>query len=274
MDSRDTAIVLAVLALCLSYPTAQGRNMRERLPSSATGSSTDNHVSVELYDPKHGIKMGVPNGNCDDAQTNLFVDWCDENIGRPECAMRYTCYNPTRPILPNAAVEPEYHSDSLPKNFTPRHFCMDKKLTYKDALPTYGDHRPLWPKFGEYVYVPPQRWLHNIEHGAVIMLYHPCAHPAMVNRLKRLVKGCIRKHIISAYPDVPVDRPLALISWGHRMTMAHVEEDKVVDFIRKYALHGPEGDLPKEGQYTLALLELAKAPEGSDIEDSVLCPNM
>ena len=41
-----------------------------RLPSSATGSSTDNHVSVELYDPKHGIKMGVPNGNCDDAQVS------------------------------------------------------------------------------------------------------------------------------------------------------------------------------------------------------------
>ena len=26
------------------------------------------HVSVELYDPKHGVKMGVPNGNCDDAK--------------------------------------------------------------------------------------------------------------------------------------------------------------------------------------------------------------
>ena len=84
-------------------------------------------------------------------QTNLFVDWCDENIDLPECAQYYTCYTPTRPILPNAALQPEYHSDSLPKNFTPRHFCMDKKLTYKDALPTYGDHRPLWPKFGEYV---------------------------------------------------------------------------------------------------------------------------
>ena len=46
-----------------------------RLPSSATGSSTDNHVSVELYDPKHGIKMGVPNGNCDDAQVRShFLD--------------------------------------------------------------------------------------------------------------------------------------------------------------------------------------------------------
>ena len=42
-----------------------------RLPSSAIGSSTDNHVSVELYDPKHGIKMGVPNGNCDDAQVSF-----------------------------------------------------------------------------------------------------------------------------------------------------------------------------------------------------------
>ena len=40
------------------------------------------------------------------------------------------------------------------------------------------------------------------------------------------------------------------------------------------AKHGPEGDLPKEGQYTLALLELAKAPPGSDYEDSVLCPNL
>jgi len=26
-----------------------------------------------------------------------------------------------------------------------------------------GPHRPLWPKYGEYAYVPPQRWLHSIE---------------------------------------------------------------------------------------------------------------
>lgn len=277
MESRDAALILAVLAVCVSYPTAHGRNMNERMTSNSAGDvNTNNHVMVDLYDPKHGVKMGVPNGNCDDAKTNLFVDWCDENIDLPECAQYYTCYTPNRPLLPNEALQPEYHSDmdSLPENYSPRHFCMDKKLTYKDALPTYGDHRPLWPKFGEYVYVPPQRWLHNIEHGAVVMLYHPCAHPATVRELKRLVKGCLRKHVVAASPAVPVDRPLALISWGHRMTMAHVEEEKVVDFIRKYAKHGPEGDLPKEGQYTLALLELAKAPPGSDYEDPVLCPNL
>ena len=32
--------------------------------------NTDSHVMVDLYDPKHGVKMGVPNGNCDDAKVN------------------------------------------------------------------------------------------------------------------------------------------------------------------------------------------------------------
>lgn len=26
-------------------------------------------------------------------------------------------------------------------------------------------HRPLWPVYGEYLFVPPQRWLHSVEHG-------------------------------------------------------------------------------------------------------------
>lgn len=26
-----------------------------------------------------------------------------------------------------------------------------------------GTHRPLWPAYGEYVYVPKQRWLHSLE---------------------------------------------------------------------------------------------------------------
>ena len=26
-----------------------------------------------------------------------------------------------------------------------------------------GNHRPLWPKYGEYIYLPPQRWVHSIE---------------------------------------------------------------------------------------------------------------
>ncbi len=45
----------------------------------------------------------------------------------------------------------------------PQHYCMSDKIEYNTSLPTFGDHRPLWPMFGEYKFVPPQRWLHNIE---------------------------------------------------------------------------------------------------------------
>ncbi len=38
------------------------------------------------------------------------------------------------------------------------------------------------------------------------------------------------------------------------------------------ALHGPEGHVAKEGQYEFHMTELAVAPEGSDFNDSRLCP--
>jgi hypothetical protein len=55
--------------------------------------------------------------------------------------------------------------------------------------------------------------------------------------------------------------------------MNFVNEEAVVNFIRNKALHGPEGKYPKEGKYNISLIEQAQPPEGSDINDSVLCPN-
>ena len=122
-------------------------------------------------------------------------------------------------------------------------------------------------------FVPTQRWSHNIEHGAVVMLYHPCTDKDLVDELRSLLTGCIRKHIITPFTDLTKERPLALVVWGCVMTMSHVEEDKVVKFIRKYALKAPEGTFPKEGKYSHELIKLAKPPKGSDMNDTNLCPN-
>lgn len=56
--------------------------------------------------------------------------------------------------------------------------------------------------------------------------------------------------------------------------MSYVSKRAVVRFIKKYALKGPEGHLSREGQYTFELLEKAKPPKGSDMDDSVVCPNL
>jgi len=42
-----------------------------------------------------------------------------------------------------------------------------------------------------------------LQHGAVVMLYHPCAYPSQVDRLREIVTGCIGKHIIT--PSTLVD---------------------------------------------------------------------
>lgn len=65
------------------------------------------------------------------------------------------------------------------------------------------------------------------------MLYHPCAHPFMVNRLRKLVTNCIRKHVITRDTTrLTPERPLALVTWGCRMVMNRVENAKVVSFIK------------------------------------------
>jgi len=120
---------------------------------------------------------------------------------------------------------------------------MNKRISYSDDIPTHGDHRPLWPIFGEYRYVPPQRWLHNIEHGSVVALYHPCALKSEVQKLREAVKGCIRKRIITPYAKLSLERPFALVAWGCRIEMAFVDEELVKNFIRKRGKHTTLGEL-------------------------------
>ena len=64
-------------------------------------------------------------------------------------------------------------------------------------------------------YLPPQRWIHNLEHGAIVLLYHPCAaDSSSLTRLRIIVSGCLRRHIITPSRRVSLQRPFALVSWG------------------------------------------------------------
>lgn len=75
----------------------------------------------------------------------------------------------------NLDVMPLLTVVNLPERYVPVHRCMNVKLRYLERIPTIGPHRPLWAQYGEYEFLPPQRWLHNVEHGAIVGLYHPCA---------------------------------------------------------------------------------------------------
>ena len=98
--------------------------------------------------------MGIPDAKCDDGSFLLQNDW----YGTPN---EYTCKGP--PIRVRNDIQAIEECDAIPDNFSPQHYCMTDRIVFDHILPTHGDHRPLWAKFGEYSYVPPQRWSHNVE---------------------------------------------------------------------------------------------------------------
>ena len=116
-------------------------------------------IPDELKDAKHGVKMGVTNAACDDAKSRLDMDW----DGNP---VNHTCFTPKQPI----AVRDDVPSTLFCAAQTdpPTHICTTSHIVYNDSLPTSGAHRPLWPRFGEYTFVPLQRWIHNLEVGCWI----------------------------------------------------------------------------------------------------------
>ena len=55
-------------------------------------------------------------------------------------------------------------------------------------------------------FVPIQRWLHTLEHGGVVLLYHPCTHHALVEELKFVPRNCLRKHVMTPYDQHTLER--------------------------------------------------------------------
>jgi len=77
------------------------------------------------------------------------------------------------------------------------HVCVQHPIyySYKSTTnqvwpPSTGRHRERWPKYGEYSFIPEQRWLHSAEHGAMIFLYNPCQVTANdVCKLRNFIYG-------------------------------------------------------------------------------------
>ena len=71
-----------------------------------------------------------------------------------------------------------------------------------------------------------------LQHGAIVMLYHPCADPAQVDKLRDIVTHCLRKHIITPYKQLPQQTPFALLSWGCKLMMSSVTTSVARNFIK------------------------------------------
>lgn len=73
-----------------------------------------------------------------------------------------------------------------------QHVCMNESISYDVPWPASGSHRPAWPKYGTYRYLPPQRYLHNLEHGGIVGLYNPCAAKHEILKFKTTITCTVK----------------------------------------------------------------------------------
>jgi hypothetical protein len=97
-------------------------------------------------------------------------------------------------------------------------------LDYELSPPAGGDHDPCWAPWGVHTdEVRPENWLHNAEHGGVIVLHGPDAAAADVAALHAWVAAQPPGRALSTPYAGPMDRPYAAVMWGARLQLDCVD---------------------------------------------------
>ncbi|XP_068121971.1 tumor protein p53-inducible protein 13 [Hyperolius riggenbachi] len=162
-----------------------------------------------------------PARGCDNGQFNIGLDLPDESA--------YLCpgkYIPP-PTQVSSSVATKYEQENT------YHACMDTAINYTAPIPNSGAHRPIPAEYGEYVYCPPQRWLHNLLHAGVAFLYHPCVDPQLKDALSYVARSCFPRHIITPLPSLSRDRPIALATWCSTLEMSHINVTELWHWLRE-----------------------------------------
>jgi len=214
-------------------------------------------------DSKGRVKMGK--SACDDGEKGIKRD-LKKLKKETTCSKHYR--GDRKVFLKYGREKNKKFCEDVHPQYVPNHICINETIDYTGYghIVTHGPHRPNWASFGEYSYCPPERYQHNIEHGSVVMLYHPCLNSKQLSAIKRTVSGCIRKHIITPSRIPTLETPVILIAWGCYQKFEFFDLNRVRGFIAKHGLKGPEGHFPKDGVYNF--LQVAKA---TGEENKILC---
>jgi len=101
------------------------------------------------------------------------------------------------------------------------HIPEDQTPVYQHNPPVQGMHYPVWARWQIHnATVPRGYWVHNLEHGAVVFLYHPDAGTQLVEALTRVYNmipndptceppGPVHKRVLLT-PDPLLDVPWAV----------------------------------------------------------------
>ncbi len=146
---------------------------------------------------------------------------------------------------------------TVESNTSGEHVPMGSVIDWTNNPPTSGPHYPIWAAWDrEYAELPRGYWVHNAEHGGIVLLYRcddGC--PDVVEELRGVARrmasdaacagGITKRVIITSDPLLPDGVQVAAVSWNHAYT-AECFDPYVETFAREHYRKAPE-DLCADG---------------------------
>jgi hypothetical protein len=129
-----------------------------------------------------------------------------------------------------------------------QHVAQGTPITYRNRPPSSGDHYDQTSGYGFFQReVPTGNWVHNLEHGGVVLLYRPdLCDQACQSQLQDVYNSApssqlfpgTRKMIVAPYQDM--DHAISIVAWGWQDDMDAVDKDRLLAFYRSHVDKGPE----------------------------------
>jgi hypothetical protein len=169
---------------------------------------------------------------------------CHAPADEPPGATTTTTTTPVGSTTTTTVADPGCHVRDVPFEGTGKHFPEGTPLTYVNNPPASGDHYPVWARYEDFsVVIPRPYWLHNLEHGAVVMLYRPDAPPDVIVALHQeytqvpLDPDCgntTTLTLMTPDPLLPTTKPFAVVARNKEMECGVPSLSALIDFVNQF----------------------------------------
>lgn len=159
---------------------------------------------------------------------------------------------PDAPPLPGETECKVVKTTNIPVN-PAVHVADCTSVTYATNPPSGGDHWGTWAAFKKYTTpVPREMYVHDMEHGAVVLSYrYADACPDVVMALETVFDdvaadplcvsaGAGPKARLVLTPDPELDTPIAASAWGATYTATCIDPSSLAAFVSAVYGRGPE----------------------------------
>jgi hypothetical protein len=126
------------------------------------------------------------------------------------------------------------------------HVAEGSSVNYQHNPPASGPHYPVWARYQAYTTaVARPYWVHNLEHGAIVLVYRPDAAPALVSALTDTFRAlpndsqCGHPRALLT-PDPLLARPVTAIAANLVLEGDCVSPDAILRFALAHRNQAPE----------------------------------